>query len=74
MAAVRLFPQDHVERELWRRQCRKRKDYAATSLWCTKDGHYNFTVPFEGPDHQCNEYSLREILAGIDAYLAKQKK
>lgn len=63
--AVRLYTREHVEKELWRRHCRKVKDYGATALWKTKGG-FHFTVPQEGQDGRCDEYSLAEILAQID--------
>jgi hypothetical protein len=50
--AVRLFPKEEVERQLWRRKCRKVK--------------FHFTVPQEGPDKQCDEYTLRAILEELD--------
>jgi hypothetical protein len=63
--AVRLFPREHVEQELWKRNCRKLKDYETAALWTTRDG-FHFTVPQEPPDGRCDEYMLREILDDLD--------
>lgn len=63
--AVRLYPKEHVEYELFRRDCRKLRDYKTCSLWCTRGGYF-FTVPMEPPDGRTNEYSLNNILMEID--------
>jgi hypothetical protein len=66
--AVRLFPWEHVERELWRRDCRMIKEYETATLWATQKG-YHFIVPKEGPDRRCDEYTFTEILADVDRAL-----
>jgi hypothetical protein len=65
--AVRLYPKEEVERELQNRDCEKVKEYGHTALWRTKTG-FHFTVPLEGPDGRCDEYSLRDILQEIEPY------
>ena len=63
--AVRLFSKAEVEQQLWRRHCRKVREYETAALWRTNEG-FHFTVPQEGPDKQCDEYTLREILEELD--------
>ena len=65
MPPVRLFKREEVERQLWARHCRMVRDYETAALWRTQEG-FHFTVPFEGPDRMCDEYTLREILNELD--------
>jgi hypothetical protein len=66
--AVRLLPLEEIEEHLKRLNCTKVKTYATAALWKTSRG-VHFTVPQEGPDKRCNEYSWRKILEEIAPYI-----
>jgi hypothetical protein len=66
--AVRLLPLDEIEGHLTGLKCVKVKTYGTAALWKTARG-VHFTVPQEGPDKRCNEYSWRKILEEIAPYL-----
>jgi hypothetical protein len=66
--AVRLLPLDEIEGHLTSLKCVKVKEYGIAALWKTARG-VHFTVPREGPDKRCNEYSWRKILEEIAPYL-----
>ena len=66
MIAVRLIGYEEITRELWRRKCRLVREYNTAALWKTGEG-YHFTVPQEGPDRRCDEYTWGEILAELDS-------
>jgi hypothetical protein len=66
--AVRLLPLEEIEAELKRLNCTWVKNYGTAAIWKTARG-VHFTVPQEGPDKRCNEYSWRQILSEIAPYL-----
>lgn len=63
--AVRLIPKEDVERELWKRHCRKVKEYGTAALWKTALG-FHFIVPHE-IDGQTDENTLQETIVELDA-------
>lgn len=62
---VRLYLKEYVERQLWRRKCKKVKQYSTSALWKTQEG-FHFVVPEEGDEGQCADYVFDEILGEID--------
>jgi len=64
--ALPLLSKEHVDQELWRRQCVFVKDYGDHEIWKTTKIRHFFTVPREGPLKQSSAYEFEQILAEID--------